>query len=184
MSAGNVFLGVGLSDEERHGLAAALTEADLSRVIPGKRTRPGNWHITVRFIGPATETQTDMLAERVEALLDAESGSVWVSGLGAFPRFEKASVLYAAVDDPSGRLDDLATVAEEAATDVGFESEGRPYVPHLTLSRVRPVRDLSSISSALDDFRVRVLVDSVTMFRSETSRDGPVYRTLHRFDLT
>jgi 2'-5' RNA ligase len=181
---GNVFLGVSLSDAERHGLAAALTDTDLSRIIPGKRTRPGNWHITVRFIGPASELQIDRLAERVESLLECEGGRVWVTGLGAFPKFSKASVLYAAVDDPTGILDELAITAEEAATDVGFEPEGRPYIPHLTLSRVRPVRDVSPISAALDDVRVPVTVGTLTMFQTVQTRDGPEYQALHDFRLS
>lgn len=177
------FLAVALAEEDQHALSAALADANLARILPGKRTRPTNWHITVRFIGEATERQMDMLAERTEALLDSEPGRVWISELGAFPRLSKASVVYAAVDDPSGVLDELAATGEEAATDVGFEPEGRPYVPHLTLSRVRPVRDVSSISSALDDTRVPIRVHTLTMFRTESTRDGPVYRPIHEFPL-
>lgn len=180
---GNVFLGVGLSDEERHALAATLTEADLSRLVPGKRTRPPNWHITIRFVGQATPSGVDRLAERTEALVDAKRGRVWLAGLGAFPSFTKASVLYVAIDDPMGLLDELAATAEEAATDVGFEPEGRPFVPHLTLSRVRPVRDLSSISAALDDVRIPIRVEALTLFRTEPTREGPVYMPIHRFPL-
>jgi 2'-5' RNA ligase len=179
-----VFLGVGLADEERHALAAALTDSDLSRHIPGKRTRPGNWHITVRFIGPASEVQIDRLAERVEAILVCDSGRVWISGLGAFPKFAKASVLYAAIDDPTGILDELAITSEEASTDVGFEPEGRPYVPHLTLSRVRPVRDVSLIAAVLDDVRVPVKIDTLTIFQTVQTPEGPEYRSLHDFQLS
>jgi RNA 2',3'-cyclic 3'-phosphodiesterase len=183
MSSANVFLGVGLSDEERHALAAALTGADLARLIPGKRTRPSNWHITVRFVGPATDSQIDRLAERIEALLDSEPGKVWLSGLGAFPRFSKASVLHVAVDDPNGVLDELAAAGEEAATDVGFEPESRPYVPHLTLSRIRPVRDLSSIADVFDGPRIPISVDAVILFQTRSTTDGPDYVPLHRFPL-
>ena len=180
---GNIFLAVALADEERHALAAALTQADLARLIPGKRTKPSNWHITVRFVGPATDTQLDMLAERTEALLDSEPGRVWLSGLGAFPHFSKASVLYAAVDDPNGVLGELAATGEMAATDVGFEPEGRPYVPHMTLSRVRPVRDLSSIEDAFDEARIPISVETVTLFQTRSTTDGPEYVPVHRFPL-
>lgn len=181
--SGNVFFAVGLSDDERHALAASLADAGLSRIIPGKRTRVVNWHITVRFVGDASDIEIDRLAERAEALVDSAQGRVKVSGLGAFPRFTKASVIYAAIDDPSGVLDELAATVEEVATDVGFEPEGRPYVPHITLSRVRPVRDVSTISSALDEIGVPVGVDSLTMFRTTSTRDGPIYTPLHEFPL-
>ncbi len=181
--SGNVFFAVGLSDEERHALAASLADAGLSRIVPGKRTPASNWHITVRFVGEATELEVDRLAERTESLLDSPPGRVWVEGLGAFPRLTKASVVYAAIDDPTGVLDELAATAEEAATEVGFEPEGRPYVPHLTLSRVRPLRDVSPIASALDDIRVPVQVTALTLYQTTSTRTGPVYVPRHEFAL-
>ena len=181
--SGNLFVAVGLSDVERHALAASLTDAGLSRVIPGKRTRAANWHITVRFVGEATEVAVDRLAEKIGSSLDAEPGRVWVCGLGAFPQFTKASVMYAAIDDPSGLLGELAVIAEEACTEVGFDPEGRPFVPHLTLSRIRPTRDVSAISDALDDIRVPIRVQTLTMFRTQSTREGPMYVPLHEFPL-
>ncbi len=181
---GNVFLAIDPSDEERHAIASALSDTDLVRVLPGKRTRPQAWHITVRFVGEASDIQVERLAERVEALLDIDRFRVWVSGLGAFPRPSKASVVYAAIDDPVGALGDIAMVCDEAAVDVGFEPESRPFVPHLTLSRVRPVRDVSAIVVGFDEVRIPVDVGCVTMFRTRSTKDGPVHEPLHRFALS
>ena len=180
---GNVFLAVDPSDEERHALAAALSETDLVRVLPGKRTRPPTWHITVRFIGEASDVQVERLAERVEALLDIDPFRVAISGLGAFPRPSKASIVFAAVADPVGGLGEIAVMCDEAAVDVGFEPEGRPFVPHLTLSRVRPVRDVSAIVAGFDEVRIPVDVSAVTMFRTRRTKQGPVHDLLHRFEL-
>ncbi len=180
---GNVFLAVDLSDEERHGLAAILADADLSRIVPGKRTRPKNWHITVRFIGEAEEHQIDRLAERTEALLDAEPGVIHLTAVGGFPKLSKASVLFLAVEDEPHTLDVIAADCEEAATEAGFEPDSRPFRPHLTLSRIRPPRDIRPLESSFDEIRFPVKVSAVTMFRSESSKDGLRYRPLPRFEL-
>ena len=126
---GNIFLAVDLSVEERHGLSAVLSDAGLGRIVSGKRTRPENWHITLRFIGEAEDHQIDRLAERTDALLDAEPATIHLTAVGGFPKLSKASVLFLAVEDESGTLDVIAADCEEAAIEAGFEPGGRPFSP-------------------------------------------------------
>jgi 2'-5' RNA ligase len=95
---------------------------------------------------------------------------VWCDGLGAFPRPSRAGVVFISVDDPTGILGHLAAVCDEAAIDAGFQPEDRPYVPHLTLSRLRPAIDLRSLFAAFGEFRVPVAVRAITLFRTAGSR--------------
>ena len=180
---GNIFLAVDLSVEERHGLSAVLSDAGLGRIVSGKRTRPENWHITLRFIGEAEDHQIDRLAERTDALLDAEPATIHLTAVGGFPKLSKASVLFLAVEDESGTLDVIAADCEEAAIEAGFEPGGRPFRPHLTLSRIRPPRDIRALESSFEGIRFPVKISAVTMFRSESRKDGLAYRSLHRFEL-
>lgn len=179
---GNIFLAVDLADETRHALAATLSDSGAAARIPGRRTRPENWHITLRFIGEATPVQIDRLAERTDALLRLSApgrDTVTVEGLGAFPKQAKATILFASITDRSELLSTLAGICDEAATDVGFEPEGRPFVPHLTLSRIRPPRDVRSIIDHLDLVPIKVDVAAVTMFRTTPTAHGVTYVPLH-----
>jgi 2'-5' RNA ligase len=171
----HAFLAIELTDEERHALAAALSEANPGKRLPGKQTPPGNWHITTRFLGECSDLQAERIMFRLSEAVDIDKGSVWCNGLGAFPKRSKASVLYGTIDDPEGLLDKLAMWCEEAAQSVGFEPEDRPYVPHLTLARVRPPVDVSHTFESWDDFRVRVGVRAITLFRTRRPRTGIRY---------
>ncbi|MEZ5175965.1 MAG: RNA 2',3'-cyclic phosphodiesterase [Acidimicrobiia bacterium] len=180
---GNVFLAVALTATERHDLAAALSEERIARRLPGRRVGPANWHVTVRFVGEAAEAEVDRLAERVESYADEVwAGRVWVTGIGGFPRASKATVAYAGIDDPSRLLTVLAAICDEAAIDVGFDPETRPFVPHLTLSRIRPAVDLSGLVDGLSA-RVPVEVAAITVFRTEQIRGGVAYRAIHEISL-
>lgn len=180
---GNVFLAADLSDGERHGLAMLLSEAGLGPMVPGKRTRPNNWHITLRFIGEAADHEVERLAERTEAVLDAEPCRVWLTTLGGFPKPSKASVLFLDVDDSSTMLDRIAANCEEAAVEAGFDSEDRPFKPHLTLSRIRPPVDIGLMTASFESLRFPIDIPTVTMFRSERDSDGLKYVPLYRFEL-
>lgn len=181
--SGNAFLAVDLSDDERHMLSAALSAAGPGHPIPGKRPPEGNWHITLRFIGECSDSNADRIAHEVARDLSSPPGRVFLSGLGAFPRASKASVMYIAIDDHEKLLGRLSAVCEAAVRHVGLDPEERPFVPHLTISRLRPSVDVRRLIDAFTVFRVPIAVDAITIFRSVVSRSGATYDALHTIDL-
>lgn len=181
---GHAFLAVDLSSEERHNLSIALTEANPGKRLPGRQTSPENWHVTLRFLGECSELEADRIMHQLEESLDVDSGSVWCCGLNAFPRPEKASVLYAEIDDPAEMLTRMAMWCNAAAASVGFDPEDRPYVPHLTLARARPVVDVRHTFPSWDDFRVRIAVSAITLFRTRRANAGVRYDRIDTLRLT
>lgn len=180
----HAFLAVDLSNDERHVLSAALTEASPGAVIPGRRAPVDNWHITLRFLGECTELQAEHVMHSLSEMIDAGPERIWCIGLGAFPKASKANVVYVAVDDPKGILGYLDAVCNEAATDAGFEPENRPHVPHLTLSRLRPGRDVRSLFEAYGEFRAPISIGGVTLMRTRRTRNGLHYEPIDHIALT
>ena len=183
MASRNAFLAFAPSDDERHALAAALTEASPGHPLPGRRVRPENWHITLRFLGDVNDDVCDRVAAFIDEEMPANPGRIACTGLGAFPRASKAGVVYASVDDPDRVLAALADIGEEAATAAGLDPEGRPFVPHLTLARLRPNLDVRPVLDAFGEFRVPMHIRRIALFRTEAVRGVVSYRPLHEFDL-
>jgi 2'-5' RNA ligase len=181
--SGHAFLAVDLRDDERHALSAALADASTGKPIPGRRPPVSNWHITLRFIGDCSDVDADLVAHEVDRNLSVTPGRVFVSGLAAFPRPTRATVLFAAVEDPEDLLAHLASVCETAARDVGMDPEERSYTPHLTLSRLRPPMDLRNVIASFGPFRVPITVDALTLFRSSRARSAITYTPLHTITL-
>ena len=150
-------------------LSATLTEASPGPPLPGRRTPPEKWHITLRFLGECTEPEAERVMHSLSQISGLDPGRVWCDGLDAFPRMSNANVVYLRVDDPTGLLGYLAAVCDEAAVSAGFEPEGRPYVPHVTLSRLRPARDVRSLIGGFNEFRTPVAVQAITFMRSRGS---------------
>lgn len=177
-SVGRIFVAVDLGVETRAALAAQLREVS----IPGKPVPPQNWHLTLRYLGDIDEVAFD----RVLAGLDqADLGAAFrvsFTGLGAFPRPRRATVLWRDVDDTAGRLHALAGVVEEACRGAGVAAEDRPFRPHLTLSRIRPDGDVRSvIANVLKP--VPAGVDAITVFRSHLGGPHARYEELDRVSL-
>ncbi len=179
---GNAFLAVPLGTDKRHELSAALSAASPGSPVPGKRVHPENWHLTVRFLGDFEDVVIDRVAAAIDEHLDVDRGTATAFGLGAFPKATKAGIVYVAVDD-DGSLNAVAARCEELVREVGVAPEERPFVPHITLSRLRPRMDVARLIGRFEPFAVRFPVESVVLYRTTKSPDGVRYRPLHTFSL-
>ena len=111
--------------------------------LPGARwIDPENYHLTLRFIGDID----DAMAHEIELLLGRvrrRSFAVHIDGLSSFggrrPRAVVASLA------PSPDVMDPQAEHERLMQRVGLEPEGRKYLPHVTLARLR---DTSSFQVA------------------------------------
>jgi len=168
-----MFLAVALDDQTRHGIAAHLTNALDGRRLPGKTVPPQNWHLTLRFLGDTERAQAETLLAYLDEDLDVEPFRMYLAGLGGFPKQRKASVLWMGVAGDAEPLEALAAACEAAARRAGFEPEGRPFHPHLTLSRLRPPADVRNLVEEVPAAGIGVELRAVTLYRSIQS-SGPV----------
>jgi 2'-5' RNA ligase len=176
-----LFLGIALSDETRHGLAAFLDAK--AGTLPGKAVPPENWHLTLRFLGPSEEQQRD----RVLAFLDQHMLTLpfilGFAGLGAFARPARATVLWLGVNWGTEDLAELAAIGEEAALLAGFPPEDRPFHPHVTVSRIRPWQDVRSTVERVPRFPLAQTVEEITLYRSVLGRGGASYEVVDEIEL-
>lgn len=150
--------------------------------LPGRLVPPAKLHVTLRFIGEVDAVGRD----RVLAALDTSPFpgpfSFRIGAIGAFPKPSKATVAWAALDDRDGAMAGLASVVDEAVASAGLGHEDRPFRPHLTLSRIRPPRNLREVlaTSALG---AKVMVDEIVLYRSRFVEGSVTYDPLERFSL-
>jgi len=177
-----VFVAVPVPDEVRHRIVAMLDAA--VDVIPGRVVRPGNWHVTLRFLGDIEDVSYELLVSRLaETDLGGRFRLRW-AGLGAFPRAARATVLWIGLDRGEEALSALAATVDVAVDRAGFAPEDRPFNPHLTLSRLRPVEDVSALVTSTAPFAIPMEVDRVTVYQSRLGSGGAAYRVLEEFPLT
>lgn len=176
-----VFVAAGVDDDTRHGIAQLLTER--APHLPGKVVPPANWHVTLRFLGEIDDPTFDRL---IAALATADLGSrfpVRWAGLGAFPRPAKATVLWVGLDRGEELLAGLAERVDDAIDAAGLPGEDRPFNPHLTLSRIRPPEDVSTLVATVPPLQVTMGVDRVAVYQSRLGAGAPTYRILEEFPL-
>lgn len=166
-----LFVGVAVDNEPRHALAHALQIAGVEMI--GKPVPPKSWHVTLRFLGLTSPLVQDLFMRELEETISVAPFTLRLHTIGSFPRPDKETVLWLGADGGDA-LAILGAQCEAAAEVVGFEPEGRPFVPHLTLSRIRPPADVRELTR-IEIPAIRTKVDRVTLFRSYSGAGGIVY---------
>jgi 2'-5' RNA ligase len=145
-------------------------------------------HLTLKFLGEIGEDQV----ARLKDLLGAEAArwprlNLEVAGAGCFPSHGPPRVVWAGLTGDLEKLAGLAAAVERAAEQVGVPREGRPFVAHLTLGRVKSARNAKRLAAAVAGQDRAVLgkdeISEIVLFESTLTGEGPVYGALGRFPL-
>lgn len=171
-----LFLAINLPPEVRQEIVAAT--ADLRDALPKLAwVREPHLHLTLKFLG-------EQPAERVDDIQGAISGLtsyhrellMTLGGIGAFPNFRRARVVWMGVAHEP-RLELLHHDVETACEGLGFELDGRPFRPHLTLARVRRAMDEAearalSRAARQIDYQTDFIVRSIELMQSTLPEGG------------
>jgi 2'-5' RNA ligase len=96
---------------------------------------PGDYHITLRFVGDVDNHVADDIADGLDILSDSVRFPIRLTHFGVFGS-DKPRALYAGVE-PSEALTRLQNAHERVLQRAGVEPDGRKFVPHVTLARLR-----------------------------------------------
>ena len=149
----SLFIALWPSGEVRDRLARAVRAA--RPAAPELRwTPPEEWHLTLVFLGAAGEPLPGLSAALERTLVGRPAPDLTLDDWDTFPRRSprprprdgggggrRASVVWAGVRGEG--LHDLADSLAEAARGAGVPVPSRPFVPHITLARARPPREVA-----------------------------------------
>jgi len=165
-----LFTGVEIPAEVGQALAS------LRGGLPGARwIDPENYHLTLRFIGDVD----DVIAREVAYMLGRvkrEAFELRMEGLTSFGGRKPRAVVATASTAPA--LLEIQAEQERLMQRIGLEPEGRKYIPHVTLARLRE----SSSLQVADYLAMRGLFRTATfsvsrfvLFSSRNSVGGGPY---------
>lgn len=179
-----VFLAIDTSDEAKAVASARI--ALLKKEFPDVRAswvRAENLHITLKFLGDATDEQIDELAAQLGPSF--ERIGPFTIRLAQPTAFGKR-VLPVAIDDPSASMSKINEILETAGESLGFPREKRRFKPHLTLARIRDERGTAPLISKHTGTQIEPVaweVRDIVLYESKLQPTGSVYSKLKVFPL-
>ncbi|MEM0090117.1 MAG: RNA 2',3'-cyclic phosphodiesterase [Nitrososphaerota archaeon] len=146
-----------------------------------KFVEPHNLHLTLWFLGEITEQKLRQVMEAVKKVKFSKF-NINLKGLGYFPGGGRVNVIWVGVEDPSDTLRSIYLQLVKLLEPIGFRAEEREFTPHLTIGRVKSVKDKTRLLSLIKDvahldFGVQP-VDRLFLKRSVLTQKGPIYSNL------
>ena len=180
------FVAIELPEEAKKGLARLRKQLERDEHKFVKWVDPGGIHLTLKFLGNIPSKRVTEITEAMgKAVQGISPFRLEVSGLGAFPSLKQARVLWVGI---GGELDQLSTLQQNidsVLAALGFAREERPFVPHLTLARVREGASLPErrsfgelVGSAAFEDKYPIEVEAVRLMRSQLTPAGALYTCL------
>ena len=182
-----IFIGIKVEPE---GILLRMISS-LKAVLANEKIKwvdPANIHITLAFLGDTEEERIKAVSILLSNICsDYDRFRFHISGAGLFKSYQNPRVIWAGIEN----ADELSGINErivKGLRDTGFYLEERPFSPHITLGRIKYVKDKSLLRETLErysdtDFQ-EVDVKEVELFESILRPEGPVYKRSGIFRLS
>ncbi len=163
-------------------------------------TAPESYHLTLKFLGNVDEDTLGAMVTQVQTQLRSSQVAplqLELAGLGAFPDPLRPQVLFVeAHGNPghgaSAELQALHELLDGGLAPLGFAREERPFIPHLTIGRVRHSARPDAVRDALPELLSRYTgqphgpafpVDTLILYEVQPAPAGPKYLPIARLPL-
>jgi len=158
------------------------TRADVRWVNPEKI------HLTLKFFGNIEESRIDPIFKSIEEpIRNTPPYSIEVKGVGAFPQLRNPRVIWIGLVNGKEILTSFQKQIETQLEKIGFQTENRPFHPHLTLGRMKSSRGREEMVGRMEKHREEEFgdfqVERVILFKSDLKPSGPVYTLLREMKL-
>ncbi|MBF0619696.1 MAG: RNA 2',3'-cyclic phosphodiesterase [Candidatus Omnitrophica bacterium] len=177
------FIAIKLNNDIRHALINI--QKDLQTADANvKWVEPQNIHLTLKFL---SDTDPSLL-NAIKATLDkitrtTPAFDITLSNLGAFPDLTRPEIIWAEITNGALPLMHIFNKLEQELDFLGFKKEGRAFSAHVTLGRVKGLRNVECLARNITETKIPAglsqKIGSLTLFESKITHQGPTYTELH-----
>jgi len=162
--------------EARKDLISALAGERISWVDPER------YHVTLRFLGDTKQGLIEEIGNCLQAGITVpERTRVELNALGSFGPRKGPRVLWVGFEEPVF-FESMKSQVDLALQSCGILPSEQPFRAHLTLGRVRSLKNLTEyyhiVQIMAQKFQGSVLLEKLVFFQSTLGSGGPDYQVL------
>jgi 2'-5' RNA ligase len=180
-----VFVAIDVGDAVRAEVTrvvAAVSARLEAAKTPPKVTwvKPAALHVTLKFLGETSDEEVARVRDLLAPPIPVPPFEIEWRGIGAFPSPRHPRALWMGVIRGASQLGAVEAEVSRRLGQAGAD-ESRPFLPHLTLGRIKMTGqgvDWPKVLQAVDVRGVTSRADRITLYRSELSQRGPHYTGL------
>jgi len=146
-----------------------------------------NLHLTLKFLGDTPEEQLNNINEKLVFLAKAHARFyLQVAQAGVFPNLKHPRVIWIGMRD-SEEVIRLQQDIDEAMAELGFERDDKQFTPHLTIGRVKSLKNQDALTQELATLKTvdfgKIEVNNITLMKSILKPSGAEHLKLREISL-
>jgi len=150
--------------------------------------RPDAMHLTLKFLGEINDNLLVGVCNAVKEVSEEHKGfDLDIENVGSFGG-KSARVLWVGFGAGSDQITTIAQDIEQRLEKIGFSREARLFTAHLTLCRIKSFKAGVELTNLVEDYKGfkagTVFIDSIRIYQSQLTPQGPVYTVLGSYKLT
>ncbi|MDM7274228.1 RNA 2',3'-cyclic phosphodiesterase [Sulfurihydrogenibium azorense] len=155
---------------------------DLSGVVSGSWVKPQNFHITYKFLGNTKVEKINEILHILNKDFNKElEVNITLKGLGVFPNLDNPKVLFFKVLE-NEILKEIFLNLEEKLYSIGYKKEIKPFIPHITILRIKEVKQAQFVEK-LKKYEEKLFLKqetiTVNLIESILNPTGAIYKKLN-----
>ncbi len=179
------FIGLPLPEPYQEGLQSLTAKWSKRLRSHVTWTKPGNWHLTLFFLGDVAEDQVEGVKRQL-AEVSQPRFELQAAGGGFFPPGKSPRVIWVGLKKGGREAAQLADRITDALSPLGFIPEKRPFKAHLTAGRVKRDRrdDWNELLAEMQEIHwPAVEARCFVLWKSTLRPQGPEYTPLQEYSL-
>lgn len=146
-----------------------------------------NLHFTLKFLGKTENTQIDTIISTLGKIASkTQMIQMNIENLGIFGSRYDPRVIWAGIACNKPLLE-LAENVLNKLDEAGFKRDRQNFVPHITLGRIKHIRDKKQLKRIIDENKALLhqedFVKQIYLYESILKPEGPDYKVVKTFDL-
>ena len=186
-----VFLAIDLPSSLQSVLAELIGQLRHQNLHDIRPINPDNLHITMNFMGDVSVNKIPDVVKAVSGIVELTAPfDLKIGPIVTFPDERFPRVISIGFTGNLNPVTQMHQCVEATMANLGIVNEQRPFIPHLTIVRMRDEASLDMGRSAIklvnkywagsgSDFQV----NSVSLIKSNLSANGASYETIANFEM-
>jgi len=178
------FISIELPEKIRKEIFKTFDTLRGTGLVSGNFVQRDNLHLTLKFLGDISEEEIVKIKDKLSEIKFSKF-EMHTDGTGFFPSEEYIRVLW--VKLVSDKVKYLKDIVEEKLFEIGISKEEREFTTHLTVARIKNVKDKEKFLEKIKTIGVRKMkfdVEKISLIKSELTPTGPVYKVIEEFEFS
>ena len=184
------FIAIELPEDVKAKIFHAFEKLKESNLVRGKFVEKDNLHLTLKFIGEVPIEKLNEIEKTLENLASKfKNFSCSTGKTGVFPNENHVNSVHIELVSDDDKLNELQKVIEESLVKLGIkkdEKNDESFKSHITALRVYVVKNKELFSKKLNNLHIKEIefdIKNFSLIKSELTPQGPIYRTIKKFNL-